>query len=334
MSVKDSLFVIWSCFMLLILLACRVYTKDLSSYNVSADRGFIPAPEDNPLTDEKIALGRKLFFDKRLSKDGSISCASCHDPGRAFSDNLTTSRGINGQHTERNAPSILNAAFLPTVMFDAHLKSLELQVIVPIQEPTEMGHNMKELIPILRQIPEYQKAAREIYNRDFDAYVLTRSISSFERSLLSLNSRYDQYINGRKHALSKAEKRGLELFMNELNCITCHTPPNFTNYRAENNGLYANYGEDKGRFRINLDSNDIGKFKVPSLRNILLTSPYMHDGSIKTIEGVISHYASGGKSSQTKHPKIQPFVISNEDKKNLISFLGALTDTSYLKHFR
>ncbi|MFM7473958.1 MAG: cytochrome-c peroxidase, partial [Crocinitomicaceae bacterium] len=187
---------------------------------------------------------------------------------------------------------------------------------------------------ILRQLPEYQKAAKEIYNRDFDAYVLTRSISAFERSLLSLNSRYDQFIRGRKLALTKTEKKGMELFMNKLHCTTCHAPPNFTNYQAENNGLYMEYGVDKGRFRIHLDSNDIGKFKVPSLRNITLTFQYMHDGSLKSLDDVINHYTSGGKQNKNKHPKIQPFTLSKEDKKSLISFLGSLTDTSYLKQFR
>jgi cytochrome c peroxidase len=134
---------------------------------------FVPFPEENPTTQDKVALGRKLFFDKRLSLDGTISCATCHNPRKAFTDQLTTSRGINGQVTERNSPSLLNSGFLKTAMFDAHLQTLELQVIVPIQEKTEMGHNMKELIPQLRAIPEYQAAAKKIFNRDFDAYVLT-----------------------------------------------------------------------------------------------------------------------------------------------------------------
>ncbi|MEY3085492.1 MAG: hypothetical protein RL037_1672 [Bacteroidota bacterium] len=320
--------------LILFLFACKSILLKTEDKNEVALKGFIPAPADNPLTDKKIALGEKLFFDKRLSKDGTVSCANCHNPQKAFCDNLITSRGIKGQATERNSPSILNSAFLPTVMFDAHLKTLELQVIVPLQEATEMGHNMKALIPILRAIPEYQRAAKEIFNRDFDAYVLTRSIASFERSLLSLDSRFDQYKKGNKTILSKSEKRGMQLFMNELQCVSCHTPPNFTNYKAENNGLYAEYGEDKGRFRIHLDSNDIGKFKVPSLRNIALTYPYMHDGSLKTLEDVINHYASGGAKHKNKHPSINPFIISSEDKKCLTAFLGSLTDTSYLSRFR
>jgi cytochrome c peroxidase len=318
----------------LIMLACKASFQEGQGAIEPQDFSFIPTPEDNPLSDKKIALGRQLFFDKRLSKDGTVSCANCHDPKRAFCDNLTTSQGIRGQRTERNASSLLNAAFLPTVMFDAHLKTLELQVIVPLQEATEMGHNMKELIPILRSIPEYQQAAKTIFNRDFDAYVLTRSIASFERSLLSFNSRYDQYIKGRSSVLTKQEKRGMDLFLNQLNCASCHPPPYFTNFKAENNGVYADFTKDKGRFRIHLDSTDIGKFKVPSLRNISLTYPYMHDGSFKSLEEVINHYASGGKQHVNKNLLIKPFPISSEDKKSLIAFLSCLTDTSYLKDFR
>lgn len=295
----------------------------------------VPAPQDNSTTEEKAELGRKLFFDKRLSRDGTISCATCHDPRKAFTDQLTISRGINGQNTERNSPSILNSGFLKTAMFDAHLQSLELQVIVPIQEKTEMGHNMKELIPQLRAIPEYQAAAKKIFNRDFDAYVLTRSISAFERTLVSMNSRYDQFQRGNKRALNKSEQAGLKLFTEKLYCTQCHPAPYFSTFEAENNGLYRDYETiaDKGRFRIHLDSNDIGKFKVPSLRNIELTFPYMHDGSLKTLEDVIAHYSIGGQKHPKQNKAIAPFQLNEQEQKQLIAFLKSLTDTSYLKKF-
>ena len=292
---------------------------------------FVPAPADNPSTPEKVALGKKLFFDKRLSLDGTVSCASCHDPHKAFSDQLTTSVGIKGQRTERNAPSILNSGFLKTVMFDAHLKTLELQVIVPLQEPTEMGHNMKKLIPQLRAIPEYQAAAQKIFQRDFDAFVLTRAIGAFERSLVSMNSRFDQYQAGNKKALSNDEQAGWKLFSEKLYCIQCHPAPYFTTFEAANNGLYLDFGKDKGRFRINLDSSDIGKFKIPSLRNSELTFPYMHDGSIENLENVIAHYSQGGKKHPLQSSTIVPFNLSPKEQKQLTLFLKALTDTSYLK---
>ena len=292
---------------------------------------FVPAPADNPTTPEKVALGKKLFFDKRLSLDGTVSCASCHDPHKAFTDQLTTSIGIKGQRTERNAPSVLNSGFLKNVMFDAHLKTLELQVIVPLQEPTEMGHNMKKLIPQLRAIPEYQAAAQKIFQRDFDAFVLTRAIGAFERSLVSMNSRFDQYQAGNKKALSNDEQAGWKLFSEKLYCIQCHPAPYFTTFEAANNGLYLDFGKDKGRFRINLDSSDIGKFKIPSLRNSELTFPYMHDGSIENLENVIAHYSQGGKKHPLQSLTIVPFNLSPKEQKQLILFLKALTDTSYLK---
>ena len=292
---------------------------------------FVPSPTDNPTTPEKVALGKKLFFDKRLSLDGTVSCASCHDPHKAFTDQLATSIGIKGQRTERNAPSILNSGFLKTVMFDAHLKTLELQVIVPLQEPTEMGHNMKKLIPQLRAIPEYQAAAQKIFQRDFDAFVLTRSIGAFERSLVSMNSRFDQFQAGNKKALTKDEQAGWKLFSEKLYCIQCHPTPYFTTFEAANNGLYLDYGKDKGRFRINLDSADIGKFKIPSLRNSELTFPYMHDGSLESLDKVIEHYSKGGKKHPLQDKRIVPFELTIKERKQLTLFLKSLTDTSYLK---
>ena len=293
----------------------------------------VPTPVDNLQTEAKIALGRSLFFDKRLSRDGTISCATCHNPAKVFSDQLPKSIGINGQETERNSPSILNSGFLKTAMFDAHLATLEMQVIVPIQEKTEMGHNMKELIPELRKIKEYQEAAKKIFNRDFDAFVLTRSISAFERSLVSMNSRFDQYQKGEKNKLTKDEVAGWKLFSEKLYCTQCHPKPYFTTFVAENNGLYTSYEgkEDQGRFRIHNDSSDIGKFKVPSLRNSALSFPYMHDGSFKSLDEVIEHYAKGGSKHRLQNPSIVGFKISAKEKQQLISFLKSLTDTSYIQ---
>jgi cytochrome c peroxidase len=294
---------------------------------------LVPAPSDNPQNAEKIALGRKLFFDKRLSLDGSISCASCHDPQKAFSDQRTKSIGINGQMSERNAPSILNAAFLKTAMFDAHLATLELQAIVPIQEPVEMGHNMKILIKQLRQIPEYQAAAQAIFGRDFDAWVLTRSLAAFERSLLSMNAPFDQYMAGNKKAMSKDQLAGWRIFSDELYCTKCHPAPYFTTYEAANNGLYASYEgkTDQGRFRIHHDSSDIGKFKIPSLRNLPLTYPYMHDGSINSMEAALEHYQKGGAGHPLQDPRILSFELSTKEKAQLLAFFNALVDTSYLR---
>lgn len=308
----------------LFLIKCHS-SKIVSSFEV------VPCPLDNELTSEKIELGRKLFFDKRLSINETVSCSSCHLPQFAFTDRKKVSEGIYSRKTERNSPSILNAAFLKTIMYDAHLPTLEMQVIVPIQEHTEMGMNMVELLKRLKSIDEYQIAAKKIFSRDFDAWVLTRSIASYERSLISKNSRFDQYYyHKKKDILTPSEKRGWRLFSEKLYCTKCHPAPFFTTFLPENNGLYEEYTTDKGRFRIHNDSTDIGKFKIPSLRNIELTFPYMHDGSLESIEKIIEHYAQGGQKHPLQNQIIKPFTITEQEKKDLKAFLFALTDTSYL----
>ena len=295
----------------------------------------IPSPADNPLTEEKIELGKKLFFDKQLSRDGSVSCATCHVPEFAFTDRKAVSEGVAGGKTERNSPSILNAAYLKTVMFDAHLTSLEMQVIVPIQEHVEMDMKMGDLITRLRKVPEYQEAARKIFNRDFDAWVLTRSIAAFERSLVSSNSPFDRYyFKNERNAISADAKRGWKIFSEKLYCIQCHPAPYFTNFNAESNGLYADYSPDHGRFRIFHDTSDMGKFKVPSLRNIELTFPYMHDGSMNSLDEIIDHYMKGGEDHFNKSKIIKPFKLTSQERHDLKAFLNSLTDTSYLKAFR
>lgn len=322
-------FFVLFCIVSLILLSGRCKSYLVSQFSL----GPPPIPAENPLTEEKVDFGRTLFFDKRLSRTNEISCASCHVPEYAFTDRKPLSEGVNGRKTTRNAPSLLNAAYLKTMMFDAHLPTLEQQVIVPIQEHQEMDMKMGELIKKLAAIPGYQEKARALFQRDFDAYVLTRSIAAFERTLLSQNSRFDQFVKGNKKALTKSEQLGHKLFTKKLYCATCHPAPHFTTYKAENNGLYFDYGEDKGRFRIFNDSSDIGKFKVPSLRNVELTYPYMHDGSLSTLEDVIKHYEDGGKKSKNQHPAIGSFKLTREEKIALVSFLRSLTDTTYLKNY-
>jgi len=308
--------------------------KCKSNHAVVGQYGKLNTSEDNPTTDAKAELGKKLFFDKRLSLDNTVSCATCHIPSFGFTDRKKVSDGVLGRKTDRNSPSLLNAGYLPTVMFDGHLTSLEMQVIVPIQEHVEMGMKMSEVIERLKAVPEYQKVAREIFNRDFDPWVLTRSISAFERTLFSVNSRFDQYYYGKNSkAMTSEEIKGWKLFSEKLYCTSCHPAPYFTTYKVENNGLYVDYGQDEGRFRIHHDSSDIGKFKVPSLRNIELTFPYMHDGSISSIEEILVHYEKGGMKHWNQNKVIVPFKLSSKEKNQLKAFLFALTDTSYMINF-
>ncbi|GAB5418891.1 MAG: cytochrome c peroxidase [Crocinitomicaceae bacterium] len=291
-----------------------------------------PELEKEKVFREKALFGRALFFDLRLSSDRSISCASCHKPELAFTDGKVKSEGVGGKLSFRNAPTLLNVKHNTSFMFDAHVKSLEEQAIVPIQDSNEMNLPMGDLVARLNEVPHYVRAARELYHRDLDAWVITRALAAFQKTLTSDSSAFDQYLNGERE-LSSEEKRGWQLF-NDLNCIECHSLPHFTNYQALNNGLYTDYMDDPGKFRIAGDSNMMGAFKVPTLRNITLTAPYMHDGSIATLEQVIDHYIKGGAGGMYQDSRIRKRAISEVEKKYLITFLNALTDTSYMRDFR
>ena len=280
-----------------------------------------------------VQLGELLFFEKRLSINNSVSCATCHVPKYAFTDRKKVSEGVFGRKTERNSPSLFNAYKLKTVMYDAHLSTLEMQVIVPIQEHVEMDMKMIDLIKKIKQVEQYNALAIKAFDREFDAFVLTRSIAAYERTLLSEDSRFDRYYSKKNNnSLTKNEVAGWKLFSEKLYCTKCHPAPDFTTFLPENNGLYKEYSADKGRFRIKLDSTQIGYFKIPSLRNIAVTYPYMHDGSLKSLTEVIDQYSRGGAGHSLQSKNIQPFKLSKQEKYQLIVFLKSLTDLSYLKN--
>jgi cytochrome c peroxidase len=290
--------------------------------------GLMSIPQNNLQTKDKIDFGRKLFFDKRLSPNNTISCATCHDPQKAFTDGKKLSVGFHGRLAMRNAPTLLNVGYQKTLMFDGEIPSLEMQAVVPLKDSAEMANDMKSLIQKLKSIPEYQEGARKFFQRDFDAFVLTRSLAAFQRSLVSFQTPFDEYRADNDQALSQSQVRGWRIFSEKLYCTECHVPPHFTNFKVANNGLYASYAQilDKGRFRINGDSTEIGSFKVPTLRNILKTAPYMHDGSMNTIEEVISHYEKGGNRHVHQSKIIKAFRLSSMEKTDLVAFLRSLSD--------
>ncbi len=276
------------------------------------------------LEEQRIELGKKLFFDKRLSSDNTISCASCHDPEKAFTNGLQFGVGVNGQLTARNVPTIINAKFLKTIMFDGEVENLERQIIVPVQEHNEMNSLMGPLVKELIKDDYYREASKKLYNREFDAWVLTRSIATYERSLVRMNSKYDR-AEKNQYNFTQSEQNGKKIF-SQLYCTTCHPAPYFTTYGVAGNGLYRNYGTDEGRHRVTLKEEDRGVFKIPSLRNCAETAPYMHDGSVKTLEDVIRHYEAGGKHHPNQSAVIQPFQLSDKERKDLVSFLKTLSD--------
>lgn len=297
--------------------------------------GFPPMefPDDNTFTFERWELGKKLFFEKALSRDSSISCASCHAPGLAFGDDVAFSPGIENRPGTRNSPSLANIGYHPYFTREGGVPSLEMQVLVPIQEHNEFDFNIVLIAERLQNDPAYVEMATNAYNRLPDPFVITRALATFERSLISGNSSYDRYFyQGNTQALSAGAIRGKELFFSDKTaCFQCHNGFNFTNYAFENNGLYENY-KDPGRFRLTLEPADSALYKVPSLRNVSVSAPYMHDGSLKTLREVIEHYNTGGASHPHKNPIIRPLGLTEQEKIDLIAFLESLTDPIFLEN--
>ena len=289
-------------------------------------------PEGNELTQERVDLGKMLFYEKALSLDSSISCATCHPQAKAFADNEAVSIGIQNRLGFRNVPVLGNVAYHPYFFREGGSPSLEAQVLGPICNFDEMGFNARELADRLKLDSTYQQLARKAYERPMDLWVITRALSAFERTLITGDSPWDHFIQGDSSALSSSEKRGWDLFQSErLACTQCHSGIDFSDYSFQNNGLYSQY-EDKGRYRASFDTADIGKFKVFSLRNVELTGPYMHDGSLTSLEEVIEHYNSGGKQPANQSKLIKPLGLTETEKTDLIAFLKALTDDTFLQN--
>lgn len=299
----------------------------------SIPKGFPPMqfPEDNEFSIPRWELGKKLFFDPSLSADSKISCASCHAQKDAFADTRKVSIGVDELSGTRNSPSLANIGYHPYFTREGGVPTLEMQVLVPIQEHNEFGSNIVAIAEMIAGDETYKQMSLDAYDREPDAFVITRAIATFERTLISGGSAFDRFVNeGELSALSLEAKRGMDLFFSDrTNCSSCHADFNFTNYSFENNGLYESY-EDPGRFRLTMDSADIARFKVPSLRNVALTAPYMHDGSVSSLKEVIHHYNKGGESHLHKSDLIRPLSLSKQEIKDLISFLEALTDPIFI----
>lgn len=289
-------------------------------------------PADNEPTPARIELGRALFYDVSLSADSTKSCASCHQQAYAFADPVALSEGIKGRKASRNTPSLANVAYQQKLLREGGLATLEMQVLVPVQEHNEFDFNLLSVAKRLQRNAYYVRLAKEGYNRNPDEYVITRAIASFERTLLAGNSPYFQYLNqNKKQAMSDSALRGMDLFMGEkTGCGHCHSGWLLTSQGYANNGLYQNYS-DPGRMRLTGKPEDEAVFKIPSLHNVALTAPYMFDGSLPTLEAVIDHYAGGGQPHPNRHPAIKPFALSANEKADLIAFLHSLTDGDFIQ---
>ncbi len=280
--------------------------------------------ESNQHSQVREELGKKIFFDPILSIDSSMSCASCHKPNFAFSDTVKFSPGVFGRAGIRNTPSLMNVGYHPYFLREGSVPTIEMQVLIPIQEKNEFAHNIVEISKLIQQIPEYVELSKKAYDREPDHYVITRALGVYQRTLISNNTKFDKSLTG-EIKLSKEEKNGRDLFFGKANCSSCHSGFNFTNYKLTNNGLYENY-KDVGRMRATKDSADLAVFKTPSLRNVEVTAPYMHDGSLNTLEEVVQHYNVGGKEHVNRDSLIKPLNLNNIEIRELVSFLKTLTD--------
>ena len=290
-------------------------------------------PLDNQFTLARWTLGKKLFFDPILSVDSTLSCSSCHNPELSFSDDKSLSPGVFDRPGTRNSPSLANIGFHPYFTREGGVPTLEMQVLIPLQEHNEFDFNIVLAAERLQKNTEYVEMASVAYDRLPDHFVITRALACFERSLISGFSRYDQFIHyGKEDKLNESERRGMDLFFSKkTSCSDCHGGSNFTNYEFKNNGLYNLY-EDTGRFRLTKDSADLALFKIPSLRNIEVTAPYMHDGSIHTLEEVVEHYNMGGSLHPNKSKLIKPLHLNPIEKQDLVNFLKSLTDEKFLSN--
>ena len=287
--------------------------------------------EKFPFSKERVQLGKKLFYDPILSVDNSISCGSCHAQSHAFSDhNTALSAGVNNLIGTRNSPAIINLAWQPYFMHDGGVNHIEVFPLAPITNPVEMSLSIAEMINKLN--------ANSSYPLDFQVAFGTDSISSdlvfiaiaqFQSTLISANSKYDKYIKG-EISFSSKEKSGLDLF--ESNCSSCHTPPLFTDYSFVNNGLDYTFS-DAGRALVSQVTSDSGKFKVPTLRNIALTNPYMHDGRFMSLDEVINHYSEGVKENGYLDSRLSKgIVLNDQEQSDLIAFLQTLTDYEFVSN--
>ncbi|MDC0712885.1 cytochrome c peroxidase [Stigmatella sp. ncwal1] len=333
---------------------------------VSAALWKLSVPPGAEPTPEKVALGEKLFLDPRLSADNTVSCSTCHEPAQGFVDGKALSTGIKGQQVTRNSPTVLNALFNASQFWDGRAGTLEDQAKLPILNPREMGMPSPEaVVTKVQAIPEYATAFKAVFGRDVNYDDLAAAIAAFERTQFSGNARFDAFITGDSKALNASEKRGWALFNGKARCNSCHAAnivsPLFSDQKFHNIGIAAHkqdfvqlarkavgvvrLGDEKqidelalqtefselGRFLVTKKENDIGTFKTPTLRNVGITGPYMHDGSLTTLWDVMDHYNKGGVPNPYLDGGMQRLGLTEPEIDDMVAFLFSLTDARYAK---
>jgi cytochrome c peroxidase len=337
--------------------------QSLASHSVPLGLPPLPVSETNPLTPEKITLGRKLFFDRRLSPNDTMSCAMCHIPTQGFTVNETRlAVGMNGQSTKRNPPALYNVAYLRVLFHDGREFTLEDQIIGPLTNPVEMANpSMGYVVNRVRKLPGYEDQFRRTFGEEVNVATLGKALASYQRTLLSGNSPFDRWYFGKDQgAVSQEVKVGFKIFSGRGQCVTCHTVTKdtalFTDQSFHNTGVAhlqlipeksvdVDLGggltvkmprtqvnevltppeQDRGRYEVTHDPTDLWRYKTPSLRNVALTAPYMHNGALLTLEEVVAYYDRGGTGSEGQDPKIAPLGLTREEKHALVAFLRSLT---------
>jgi len=351
--------------------ACLWLTPDFSAQQpqqknpipsgLPADTWDYYVPRNNRLTPAKIELGRKLFFDARLSADGKISCASCHDPKLAFTDGKIVAEGIEGRRGSRNSPSLLNAMFNVGQFWDGRADTLEEQAVQPLINPLEMGnHSYDEVVKRLRAIPEYRAEFQSVFGSEVKIELVGKAIAAYERMLVSGDSPLDRFVAGDQSAISEEAKRGFAVFRGRGRCSRCHTfseaAPFFSDFNYHNTGVAANHpsfdklsrqayavietdrakevidalakqegGQELGRVLVTYQLFDIGAYRTPTLRNIALTAPYFHDGSAKTLADVVKFYNEGGRQNINRDWDLNALALTEGEQRDLVAFLDTLT---------
>jgi len=284
----------------------------------------IEYPTDNPNNAAAATLGERLFFDPILSVDSSISCGSCHKPELGFATNDRVTPGVGGALGKRNSPSLLNVGFQPYFMREGGVPSLEMQVLVPLGDATEMAHNVVDAARRLNRNTSYRNEFITVYGDTASPFLLVRALANFERTLIDFDAPFDQFIQGDATALSSDAIKGGKLFYGKAACVQCHSGVLLTDFGFANNGTAILDSSDYGRELLTNESGDRYLFKIPSLRKVQITTPYMHDGSVATLSDVVEQYNTGGANHSYTDSRIEPLGLSGSEKAQLVAFLEAL----------
>ncbi len=308
----------------------------------------VPVPADNPQTPEKIELGRKLFFDRRLSGDGTMSCVTCHDPGTGYTDGLAISLSYPTTKNWRNSPSLINVAYNTSLFWDGRAHSLEQQALFPMMSAFEMNQNLDYLEEELKGVPEYVEAFNQVFGGEINRERIAQALASFQRTIISNNAPVDRSLDGNENALTPEQKKGYEIFTGKGKCAECHSGANFTDNKFYNLGVpenpalvndprvaatmrftakvsgyeeYRSLTEDPGRYLVTKDKKDWKAFKTPGLRELALTAPYMHNGVFATMDEVIEFFNKGGGDDKNKSRLLAPLGLTDEERQSLKAFL-------------